>query len=44
MDKYEIRLCGNEWRYCNGICAQCPLMKIEYSTTTTYLPKRGDRR
>lgn len=30
----QFRLCGNEWRYCNGLCAQCPLTKIEYSTTT----------
>ena len=39
----QFRLCGNKWRYCNGLCAQCPLTKIEYSTTTdTRTPKERD--
>lgn len=36
----QFRLCGNEWRYCNGLCDQCLLAKTEYSTTTdTRTPK-----
>lgn len=40
----QFRLCGTEWRYCNGLCSQCPLAKTEYFTTTdTRTPqKEGD--
>ena len=31
----QFRLCGGEWRYCNGLCAQCPLTKTYYSTSAT---------
>lgn len=31
----RFRKCGNDWRYCDGRCNQCPLTKMEYSTTTS---------
>lgn len=37
----QFRLCGNDWRYCNGLCLQCPLSKVTYSTTST-LKEKGE--
>ena len=39
MAEYNVRLCGTEWRYCNSVCAECSLAKVEYSATTTHTPK-----
>ena len=36
----RFRLCGNEWRYCNGLCSQCPLTKIYYSTSSDAPPPK----
>ena len=41
MSEWHMRRCGNEWRLCNGRCAQCPLTKIEYSTETRTRQKEG---
>jgi len=32
--EYKVRQCGNTWRYCNGICKECAMAKISYSTKT----------
>ena len=29
----NFRRCGDDWRYCNGLCLQCPLSKTINSTT-----------
>ena len=34
--------CGNEWRYCDGVCSQCYLWKIFYSTTTDTPNEKND--
>ena len=36
----RLRKCGNEWRYCNGVCSICPLTNKYYSTSAT--PKGKD--
>lgn len=35
----QFRLCGNTWRYCNGLCGQCSLTKTYYSTSATTKPQ-----
>lgn len=43
--KKEERMCGGEWRYCDGICAHCSLPKMCFSTTTEKkMPNEGEEK
>ena len=34
MKEYMIRPCGISWAYCDGNCADCPLMRMTCSDRT----------
>lgn len=39
-DDKEIRHCGNDWRYCDGDCNNCPAYKT-YATDRTEVMTNG---
>lgn len=40
----EIRLCGNEWVYCDGVCSRCLVANKYYSTSATTKPQTRKER
>lgn len=41
MKEYMIRPCGISWAYCDGNCADCPLMRMTCSDRTDKTEEGG---
>ena len=36
--EYRMRICSNNWEYCDGKCNSCPKRNITVSTSTDIIP------